>query len=117
MCAFVPARACVYVVCVRVLCACVCAPGGYVWGDSGSAACAANSKAITSAKECARAAATMGKEWSADPTNTANRPSGCFWNERGTNVFFNTHVNGSGFPQRRLLCVVGASFVRLMRPW
>ena len=91
--------------------------GGYVWGDSGSAACPANSLAITSAEACARAAAAMGKDWSADPTDMAERPSGCFWNEQGgTNVFFNTHVNGSGFPRRLLLCVVGASLARLMAP-
>ncbi len=90
--------------------------GGYVWGDSGSAACPANSLAITSAEACARAAAAMGKDWAGN-SDAAERPSGCFWNEQGgTNVFFNTHVNGSGFPRRLLLCVVGASLARLMVP-
>jgi hypothetical protein len=56
----------------------------------------------------------MGKDWNAAPTNSANRPSGCFWNEQGgTNVFFNTHVTGAGFPRRLLLCVVGASRARV----
>jgi hypothetical protein len=88
---------------------CVSRAGGYEFGGSGSNECPAHSLKITSTEACASAAAAMGKDWSASPTNVENRPSGCFWNEQGgTNVFFNTHVNGSGFPRRLLLCVIGA---------
>jgi hypothetical protein len=84
----------------------------YVYGDWGSNECPAGYVRITDASACETAATAMGKVWLADPTDTVDRPSGCFWNEEGgSNVFLNSHLIGSGYPRRLLLCT-GAPIFR-----
>ena len=82
----------------------------YMWGTSDSNECPPNSVRITSAERCKAAATAMGKHWADDPTNTPDRPRGCYWNEAGgNNVFLNKHPVGSGLVARLLLCAVGGA--------
>jgi hypothetical protein len=72
--------------------------------------CPENATRIGSAEACERAAAAMGREWKGSD-NVTEYPSGCYAN-KGGDVYFNTHLIGSGYPEMRPLCAVGASTPR-----
>ncbi len=80
----------------------------YAWGESGSNMCPENATRIGSVEACQRAAAVMGKAWGGG-ANAADRLSGCLWYEEFGSVSFNAHPVGSGDPDARPLCTVGAA--------
>ena len=82
----------------------------YAWGNAGNDTCPENAARIGSAEACRRAAAVMGKIWDGS-VNETEYPSGCYAN-KGGDVYFNTHLIGSGYPEARPLCAVGTSTPR-----
>jgi hypothetical protein len=80
----------------------------YAWGESGSNMCPENTTRIGSMEACQRSAGVIGKTWGGG-VNAADWLSGCFWNKGFGSVFFNAHPVGSGDPDARPLCAVGAA--------
>ncbi len=101
---------------------CLICAEAYAWGDSGSNTCPENATRIGSAEACRRAAAAMGKDWRGSENGTGY-PSDCYGWKGSTYASFNAHPVGSGYPETRPLCAVGAARLALARdatcgsPW
>jgi hypothetical protein len=87
----------------------------YVWGNSDSNECPGSFLRITTEEGCRAAAVAKGRLYDNQYTNTAARPSGCYTNSDGINVWLNVHPVGAGFHNRLLLCA-GAPLAHLAMP-